>query len=193
MYRSEGSSRTRKTRVKHLLGKTAAELAKAIGDPFASYSYRDEEIFVYDKAPVKTIALQNGHVVKCDNLKESRKTVRVRPQAEIPIIVNGDSKTRGKVLDISMAAIAVSHAGRNVFIQGESVTLSFLLPMNGLKKFIELPCWVKSTRKADGQNVTVFILDPTKAINNRIILAKYVTRRRTEDDLDLTDNSNGNA
>jgi hypothetical protein len=177
----------RKSMVKRLLGMTAAELRSAIGIPYVSYSFRDEEILVFEKAPVTNIALHKGVVVKCDTLVETRKHVRVKPAGRIPVIANGNIRLKGVVRDISVTGISISHSSTEAYQDGDLATVSFLLPIDGSNRFLEIPCVAIATRNAHGMRTSAFIYDVSSGSRHTELISRYVALRMTQNELGLED------
>lgn len=178
---------SRKSMVKRLLGMTASELTSAIGAPYVSYSFRDEEILVYEKAPVTNIALHRGVVVKCDTMVETRKHVRVKPAGRIPVIANGTIRLKGVVRDISVTGISISHSKNEVFHHGDPVTLSFLLPIDGSNRFLDIPCVAIDTRGPQGKRTSAFIYDLSSGHGHKELISRYVELRMAQNELGLDD------
>ncbi|MEA5113890.1 MAG: PilZ domain-containing protein [Geobacteraceae bacterium] len=187
MKRLNKNQKSRKSMLKRLLGMTVSELTSTIGTPYVSYSFRDEEVFVYEKAPVANIALHRGLVVKCDTMIETRKNPRVKPNGKIPVIAYGKSRIKGVVRDISVDGISVSHEKNKIFKRGERVILTFLLPTNGINRFLEIPCLAKDARLENGMRISVFLYNLSNDCSQMKIISRYVSIRTTQNELDLDD------
>jgi len=187
MFRTQRKTSPTGISCKHFLGKTAEELRKEIGEPFASYNYRDGEVFLYGSAMVDSIAFHKGLAVKCNDLAETRRNVRVKPPQQIPVIIQGEVKARGQIKDISVAGTAVVHAETAIFSVGERVSITFLLTVEGRIRCMEIPCKVQDTRILDGQHVSVFLFDLTGALCTKRLIYQYVWERRTHIELGLDD------
>lgn len=187
MKRANRTVHSRKSMVKRLLGMTASELTSTIGAPYVSYSFRDEEILVYEKAPVTNIALQRGVVVKCDTMVETRKHVRVKPIVRIPVIVNGKNRVKGGIRDISVTGISISHNSNESFHHGDLAVLSFLLPIDGSKRFLEITCVAIDTRSAHGMRTSAFIYDLPSGHRHRELISRYVALRMAQNELGIDD------
>lgn len=187
MYVSRNKNNASRRHLKNFLGKTAGELTRVMGEPFASYSYRDGEIYLYDSKPVKTVALHNGLVVKCDDLAETRKSNRVQPLRNIPVFVRGGGKLKGLLKDISTSGAAVSFTSEVGFAIGDFAVLTFALPIEGIDRFLEIPCRVQDTRNTEGISTTVFLFDYSAVCREKRVIARYVSLRITQTELDLDD------
>jgi hypothetical protein len=158
-----------------------------MGEPFASYSYRDGEIYLYDSKSVKTVALHNGLVVRCDDLAETRKNNRVQPLQNIPVFVRGEGKHKGFLKNISTSGAAVSFTPDSSLAIGDFAELTLALPIDGSDCFLTIPCRVKDTRFSDGISTVVFLLDFSGMYREKRLLARYVALRITQTELDLDD------
>jgi hypothetical protein len=173
--------------LKNFLGKTTGELTRVMGEPFASYSYRDNEVYLYDSKSVSTVALHNGLVVKCDDLTETRKHVRVQPFRNIPVLARGRVRIKGSLKDISVRGAAVMHTPDDIFEIGEFVVIFFALPVDGIDRFLEIPCRVQDTRFTNGVCTTIFLFNLSGMYRGKRLLSRYVSLRRTQAELDLDD------
>jgi hypothetical protein len=187
MYVSRDKNSASRRHLKSFLGKTAGELTRAMGEPFASYSYRDGEIYLYDSKPVKTVAFHNGLVVKCDDLTETRKNNRVQPLRNIPVFIQGEGKRKGLLKDISTSGAAVTFTPDAGFAIGDFAVLTVALPIDGTDCFLEIPCRVKDTRISDGISTVVFLLNFSGMYREKRLLARYISLRITQAELDLDD------
>ncbi len=176
----------RREQAKRVLGKTAGELDRIMGEPSVSYSYRDNEVFLYDSKPVKTVSLRNGVVVKCDDYADSRRYIRVQPIGSIPVLAMGKDKDRGTLKDISISGVAVSHDGIP-FAAGDRVLLAFALPIEGIDRFIEIPCRVHNTRNGAEGATTVFNFDYSGGYHKKRLVARYVSLRKAQVEMELDD------
>jgi hypothetical protein len=166
---------------------TAGELTRVMGEPFASYSYRDGEIYLYDSKPVKTVALHNGLVVRCDDLAETRKNNRVHPLQKIPVVVQGEGKQQGFLKDISTSGAAVSFTPDVRLAIGDFAEITLALPIDGSDCFLKIPCRVKDTRNSYGISTVIFLLDFSGRYREKRLLARYVSLRIAQTELDLDD------
>lgn len=171
---------------KRLLGKTAGELTRVMGDPFVAYSYRDEEIYLYDSKPATTIAIRKGLVIRCNDTRETRRAVRVRPAQDIDVIVRGEGTLKGQVKDISVAGAAVLHAGESGFPLGSRVELSLVLPIDGSERSLKLACRLRDARSIPGYRMSVLLFDLTNSPGEKRLLSRYVLLRKTQEELGLT-------
>ncbi|NMC73526.1 MAG: PilZ domain-containing protein [Geobacteraceae bacterium] len=189
LTQSKSKKQIPKGSLRSFLGKTAGELTRVLGEPFASYSYGDSEVFLYDSKPVTTVALRNGLIVKCNDVAESRRQLRVQPLQNIPVVSRGEACNRGVLKDISIGGAAVSFPSDAVFVMRESAVLSFSLPTEGSGRFLEIPCRVKDIRIVDGECVTVFLFDCTRAPREKATIARYISIRKIQDELAIDDSS----
>jgi len=187
MKRLLKNQKSRKSMLRRLLGMTVSELTSTIGTPYASYSFRDEEVLVYEKAPVTNIALHRGLVVKCDTMTETRKNPRVKPLVKIPVIAYGKTRIKAVVRDMSVDGISLSHEKNITFKHGEVVTLTFLLPINGINSFLELTCLANDTRVENGMRISVFLYNLSNDCGQMKTITQYVALRTTQNELDLDD------
>lgn len=172
---------------KYFLGKTASELMKAMGDPFVAYSFHEDEVYLYDSNPVATIAIRQGLVVKCNDMSETRRAIRVQPLQNISFIARGEGKIKGLLKDISVASAAVLHTGETCFTIGSIAKVSFALPIDGIDRFLEISCRVQDTRSAHGMRTTVFQFDLTNSPRKKRLLSRYVLLRMIQTEMDLDD------
>lgn len=173
------------TRWKRLLGKTAGEITRVMGVPFVAYNYRDEEIYLYDSKPATTIAFRKGLVVRCNDTRETRRAVRVRPARDIDVIVRGEGTLRGHVKDISVAGAAVLHTDESSFPLGSRVELSLVLPIDGSYRLLRLTCRLRDARSLPGYRMSVLQFDLTNSPGEKRLLSRYVLLRKTQEELGL--------
>lgn len=170
---------------KRLLGKTGREIARVMGDPFAVYSFRDEEIYMYDSVPPTTISVRRGLVVSCNDTQETRRAIRVRPEQDIKVIARGEETLKGHLRDISVAGAAVLHSGENALEVGSSVKLSLVLPIDGTSRLLQIPGRVRDARRVRGAPLAVFLFDLTDSPREKRLLSRYVLLRQTQQELGL--------
>lgn len=175
------------SRWKQFLGKTTAELMRAMGDPFVAYSFREEEVYLYDSNPVTTIAIRSGLVVKCNDTSETRRALRVQPSHRINVIARGEGKIKGQLKDISVASAAILHTDETCFTQGSLAKVSFALPIDGIDRFLEISGRVQDSRIVAGMRSTVFLFDLTSSPRKKRLLSRYVLLRKIQTELDLDD------
>jgi hypothetical protein len=187
MQVSRNKNSASRRQLKSFLGITAGELTRVMGEPFASYSYRDGEIYLYDSKPLKTVALHNGLVVKCDDFAETRKSNRVQPLQNIPVVVRGEGKHKGLLKDISTSGAAVSFTADACIAIGDFCALTFALPIEGIDRILEIPCRVQDIRISDGICTVVFLLNFSGMFREKRLLARYVSLRIAQTELDLDD------
>lgn len=187
MNLNQNGKRIARGTLRSFLGKTAGELTRVLGEPFASYSYRDSEVYLYDSKPVTTVALHNGLIVKCNDVAEARRQLRVRPLQNIPVVSRGETSNTGLLKDISIGGVAVSFSSGAVFMMRESAVLSFSLPIEGVDRFLEIPCRVKDIRIVEGVGVTVFLFDFSRVPREKAIITRYISVRKIQAELDIDD------
>jgi hypothetical protein len=187
MLRTESGKYQKRTNCRHLLGKTAAELKRELGEPFASYNYGDGEIFLYESTMVESIAFRNGVATKCNDLSDSRRAARVKPTQPIPVIITGEENKKGLIKDISVAGAAVLHSENFDIKVNTRAILTFLLPVNGCNRCLEIACKAMDTRIINGRHVTVFLFDLTSDCRTKRAISNYVSLRRAQNVLGLDD------
>lgn len=160
---------------KHYLGKTTREIAQSLGRPFASYTFRDQEIYVYDSKPVSSIALQNGIVVSCNAEKDSRTAPRIKLQQDVPILFNGDCTKRGLLVDLSVKSALISFEKSESISPKDVSSLSFSLTVDGISRFISIPCNLKETRKDLEKELAIFIFDFNHDQWKKRIISRYIS------------------
>lgn len=170
---------------KRLLGRTGREIASVMGDPFAIYSFRDEEIYLYDSMPPTTISVRSGLVVSCNDTRETRRAVRVRPEQVIKVIARGEETLKGRLRDISVAGAAVMHSSDTSLEIGSSAGISLVLPIDGTNRLLQIPGRVRDARHVRGATVTVFLFDLTESPREKRLLSRYVQLRQTQQELGL--------
>ena len=81
---------TTKTESSHkwrqLLGKNVDEIIPFTGKPFASYTFNNEEVFLFDEGNISTVVARNGKIIRCDDLTETRRTTRIN-LGKIPFMI----------------------------------------------------------------------------------------------------------
>lgn len=159
---------------KHLLGKTIEEIFPLTGEPFASYFFHQEEVFLYDSGDISTIVLRNERVVRCDETAETRRAIRINPYDTIPAMITGEKKVRGYLKNISIAGTAFLHTNEANFTIGSRLVISFALPIEGISRFLEIPCRVHDTRSVAWESGTICLFDYTDTPWKKRILTRYV-------------------
>ncbi len=162
---------------KHLLGKTATEITRIMGEPFASYTFHDEEVYLYESGQISTIALRKGFVVICDEMAETRRASRVHPIEKVPVLINGNKNSLGVLKDISVAGAAIQHSCEMGYSIGNRMEISFALPIEGISRYFQIPCRVHDTRCSTGTHVTIFLFDHTQYPWKKRLLSRYVQLR----------------
>jgi hypothetical protein len=170
---------------RHFLGRTSSEIAQTMGKPFASYSFRDQEIFLYDSKPLTSISIQNGIVVTCNDIREARKTRRVSPENEETVIFNRDCKKVGRLNDISITAASICVFEDTQFSLGEKAIVSLSLTIDGIARYLEIPCIVHDSRDVAGSRSTIFLFDLSADQWKKRILSRYISLRTAQTALAL--------
>ena len=159
---------------KHLLGKTIEEIIPLTGEPFASYFFHQEEVFLYDSGGISTIVLRDGRVVRCDESADTRRAIRINPSDTIPAMIADEKKVRGYLKNISVAGTAFHHSNEANFIIGSRLVISFALPIEGISRFLEIPCRVHDNRSVARESATICLFDHTDMPWKKRILTRYV-------------------
>ncbi|MRS02015.1 PilZ domain-containing protein [bacterium] len=159
---------------KHLLGKTFEEILPLTGEPFASYFFHQEEVYLYDSGGISTIVLRNGRVVRCDESADTRRAIRITPTDTIPALITGSKKVRGYMKNISIAGTAFHHSNKSIFSIGSRLVISFALPIEGISRFLEIPCRIHETRSMAWESSTICLFDHTDTPWKKRILSRYV-------------------
>jgi len=159
---------------KHLLGKTIEEIVPLTGEPFVAYFFHEEEVYLYDSGGISTIVLRNGRVVRCDESADTRRTIRITPSETIPALIAGNKKVQGYLKNISTAGTAFHHSNKSILTIGSRLVISFALPIEGISRFLEIPCRVHATRSAAWESSTICRFDHTDTPWKKRILARYV-------------------
>lgn len=170
---------------KYLLGKTAREITSIMGEPFAYYTFHDEEVYLYESGKISTIAFRNGFVVICDELAETRRTTRVQPSETVPVLLNRDRNVRGALKDISIAGAAIQHSQADGYSIGNRVEISFALHIGGISRYFQIPCRVHDSRHSAGEQYSIFLFDLTQCPWKKKLLSRYVQLRSTLTELGL--------
>ncbi|RQW90113.1 MAG: PilZ domain-containing protein [Geobacter sp.] len=173
---------------KHLLGKTVKEIIPHTGEPFASYNFHSEEVYLYDKSSISTIVLRNGVVIRCDELADNRRTIRVNPSEKIPVMIVEGKKIRGYLKDLSIAGAAFHHSYDSVFSVGSRIDISFALPIEGISRFFQISCRVHDNRNLAREKCTVVLFDLTDTPWKKRLLSRYVQLSSIHTELGLKDN-----
>lgn len=179
------------SRLKHLLGKTVEEIIPQTGEPFASYIYNNEEVYLYDKGGISTIVLRNGIVIRCDDLAETRRTTRVNPVEKIPVVLVGEKKICGYLKDLSIAGAALHYTNNTEFSVGSRIEISFALSIEGISRYFQISCRVHENRGLTNDKIAVVLFDHTDTPWKRQLLSRYVQLSSIQVDLglDATDRS----
>ncbi len=171
---------TRKDSWKRFLGRTTREITQSLGKPFASYTFRDQEIYLYDSNPVSSIALQNGIVITCNEAKDARTALRVRPRQKIATLFNSDSNKRGMLDDISVQSASI-HIDEHRHSDLNSVSsVSFSLTVDGVSRFLEVPCALQQTRTDAGKTYAIFLFDFTGNHWKKRIISRFISINTAE-------------
>jgi len=170
---------------KHLLGKTIEEIIPLTGEPFASYFFHQEEVFLYDSGGISTIVLRDGQVVRCDESADTRRAIRINPSDTIPAMIAGEKKVRGYLKNISVAGTAFHHSNEANFTIGSRLVISFALPIEGISRFLEIPCRVHDSRSVARESGTICLFDHTDTPWKKRILTRYVELSKIQTKLGL--------
>ncbi|MDD2338477.1 MAG: PilZ domain-containing protein [Geobacteraceae bacterium] len=170
---------------KHLLGKTVEEIIPQTGEPFASYIYSNEEVYLYDKGDISTVVLRNGIVIRCDDLAETRRTTRVNPVEKIPVVVVGEKKISGYLKDLSIAGAAFHYSNKTEFAVGSRINISFALPIAGISRYFQISCRVHVNRGLTHEKIAVVLFDHTDTPWKKQLLSRYVQLSSIQADLGL--------
>jgi hypothetical protein len=174
-------------RWKHLLGKTIEEIMPYTGEPFASYLFHSEEVYLYDKGSISTIVLRNGMVICCDDLAETRRTIRVKPAEKVPAMLIGERKLTGYLKDISVAGAAFHHSNEADFPIGSRIEISFSLSIEGVSRYFEISGRIHEQRIFSNEKATVVLFDLTDDILSKRLLSRYVQLSSIRSELGLQD------
>jgi hypothetical protein len=172
---------------KYLLGKTVAEIIPYAGEPFASYIFHNEEVFLYDKGSISTIVLRNGIVIRCDDLAETRRTIRVNPTEKVPVMIVGNRTISGYLKDLSIAGAAFHHSYESEFSLGSCIEISFALSIEGISRYFQISCRVHENRNLTREKSTVVLFDLTDAPWKKRLLSRYVQLSSIQADVGLKD------
>jgi hypothetical protein len=170
---------------KLLLGKTVEEIIPQTGEPFASYIYNNEEVYLYDKGSISTIVIRNGIVIRCDDLAETRRTTRVNPAEKIPVVLVGEKIISGYLKDISIAGAAFHYSNKTEFSVGSRIEVSFALPIEGISRYFQIPCRVHENRGITHEKIAVVLFDHTDTPWKRQLLSRYVQLSSIQADFGL--------
>jgi len=170
---------------KHLLGKTAEEVIRQTGEPFASYIFNNEEVFLYEKGRIATIVLRNGIVIRCDDLTETRRTNRVNPSEKVPVMIVGEKKITGHLKDLSIAGAVFNHSIKLEFPIGSRLNISFALTIDGISRYFQIPCRVHDNRSQTRKKNTVVLFDLTETPWKKRLLSRYVQLNSIQTELGL--------
>ncbi|HOP40749.1 MAG TPA: hypothetical protein PLI53_06870 [Geobacteraceae bacterium] len=170
---------------KFYLGKTTEEIIQIIGPPFVSYMFHNEETFLYETGDISTVVFHNGLVVRCDEQIETRSATRVNPEGMTPIMVNGKKNQRFLLKDISFAGAAILHQNEPLFSVGKRIDISFALPIEGIFRFVTIPCLIHDKRHDNQEQVSIVLFDHTDTPWKKRLLSRYVTLRTAQTQLGL--------
>lgn len=172
---------------KYLLGKTVSEIISYTGEPFASYFFHSEEVYLYDKGSISTIVSRNGVVVRCDDLAETRRTIRVSPIEKVPALLCGEYNIRGYLKDVSVAGAAFHHSDEADFPIGSLAEISFALPIEGVSRYFQISCRVHDNRNLANEKTSVVLFDLTNDLWKKRLLSRYVQLSSIRSELGLKD------
>lgn len=172
---------------KILIGKTAAEIKHYTGEPFATYRYHGEEVYVYDKGDISTIVLRNGIVVRCDDLTESRRTLRITPSEKVSAMLTGEQRIFGYLKDLSVTGAAFHYTNEDDFSVGSRQEISFAITIEGISRFFEISCRVHDIRVLSQEKAAIVLFDLTGVPWKKKLLSRYVQLNSIRVELGLKD------
>ncbi|MHC1698040.1 MAG: PilZ domain-containing protein [Geobacteraceae bacterium] len=172
---------------KQLLGKSIAEIIPYTGEPFASYHFHGEEVFLYDTGSISTVVFRNGVVVRCDDLAETRRTLRITPSEKVPALLIGERKITGYLKDLSVAGAAFHFTNHANFAIGSVLDISFALSIEGISRFFQISCRVHDDRAITHEKAAIVLFDLTGALWKKRLLSRYVQLSSISTELDLRD------
>jgi hypothetical protein len=172
---------------KHLLGKTVAEITPFTGVPFASYLFQDEEVYLFDEGNISTIVVRNGVVVRCDDLTETRRSLRITPFEKVPAMLIGERRTFGYLKDLSVAGAAFHFPNEAEFSIGSFLEISFAISIEGISRFFEISCRIHDIRVLSQGKAAIVLFDLTDVPWKKRLLARYVQLNSIRAELGLKD------
>lgn len=172
---------------KHLLGKTAAEITPYTGEPFATYLYHGEEVYLYDKGRISTIVLRNGIVVRCDDLTETRRALRITPSEKVPAMLSGARRISGYLNDLSIAGAAFHFTNEDDFSVGSLQDICFAIIIEGISRYFEISCRVHDIRVLQHEKAAIVLFDLTDVPWKKRLLSRYVQLNSIRAELGLKD------
>jgi len=172
---------------KHLLGKTVADITPYTGEPFASYLYHGEEVYLYDKGNISTIVLRNGIVVRCDDLTETRRSLRITPSEKVPAMLIGERRISGYLKDLSVAGAAFHFTNETDFSIGSLLEISFAISIEGISRYFEISCRVHDIRVLSQEKAAIVLFDLTDVPWKKRLLSRYVQLNSIRAELGLMD------
>lgn len=176
-----------KVQRKHLLGKRIAEIIPITGEPYASYHFQNEEVYLYDKGSISTVVFRNGMVVNCDDLAETRRTIRITPTEKVPALLTGEHTLRGYLKDLSVAGAAVHFKDQTDYPIGSILEISFALPIEGVSRFFQISCRVHENRYIFHEKVAIVLFDLTDVPWKKRLLYRYVQLNSIRSEFGLRD------
>jgi len=172
---------------KHLLGKTVTDITPYTGEPFASYLYQGEEVYLYDKGSISTIVLRNGIVVRCDDLIETRRALRITPSEKVPALLTGEQRISGYLKNLSVAGAAFHFTNDDDFSIGSLQDISFAIAIEGISRYFEISCRVHDIRILQHEKAAVVLFDLTDTPWKKRLLYRYVQLNSIQAELGLQD------
>ncbi|MRR56215.1 MAG: PilZ domain-containing protein [Deltaproteobacteria bacterium] len=159
---------------KYLLGKSVAEIIPYTGEPFASYLYQGEEVYLYDKGTISTIVVRNGIVVRCDDLTETRRALRIIPSEKVPAMLIGERRISGYLKDLSVTGAAFHFPNEAEFSIGDRQEISFTIAIEGISRYFEISCRVHDIRVLSQEKAAIVLFDLTDVPKKKRLLFRYV-------------------
>jgi hypothetical protein len=172
---------------KHLLGKSVEEIIPHAGEPFASYLFNDEEVYLFDKISISTVVARYGIIVRCDDLSETRRTLRINLSEKIPFMITGRKKITGYLKDLSIAGAAFQLPGESDLTIGSRLEISFALPLEGISRYTQISCRVQDIRGSNPENIFVVLFDHTDTPWKKQLLSRFVQLKVMQTELNLKD------
>lgn len=172
---------------KYLLGKTVQEITPYTGEPFASYLYHGEEVYLYDEGTISTIVVRNGIVVRCDDLTETRRALRITPSEKVPAMLIGERRISGYLKDLSVAGAAFHFTNEADFSIGSLLGISFAISIEGISRYLEVSCRVHDIRVMSQERAAIVLFDLTDVPWKKRLLSRYVQLNSIRAELGLKD------
>jgi hypothetical protein len=159
---------------KLLLGKNVDEIIPFTGEPFASYIFNNEEVFLFDTSIISTVVARNGKIVRCDDLTETRRTLRVNLSEKIPFMIVGVKNATGYLKDLSIAGAALELPGACNLAIGTRIGLSLAIPLEGISRHLRISCRIHDIRGSGSEKTAVVLFDLTDTPWKKLLLSRYI-------------------